>query len=92
MAKTWLAAVWYENRDADALFGQFVDSDFGDGRTDSEGFVFRGAYAPVRNFNVTGTYFLNTINKDRAPVTGTGFAIGEDLDYDRLQLDLNYRF
>jgi len=90
--KTWLAAVWYENRDADALFGQFVDSDFGDGRTDSEGFVFRGAYAPVRNFNVTGTYFLNTINKDRAPVTGTGFAIGEDLDYDRLQLDLNYRF
>jgi hypothetical protein len=90
--KTWNAALWYQSLDKDALFAQFIDSDFGDGRTDSEGWVLRGAYAPVRNFNIQATYFLNTINKDVAPVAGPTFRIGEELDYDRLQLDLNYRF
>lgn len=97
--KTWQAAVWYASLDANSLFGQFVDSDFGDGRTDSEGWVLRGAYAPVRNFNIQATYFINTINKDVATVrggTGTAasplFEVGDDLDYNRLQLDLNYKF
>jgi cell division protein FtsB len=90
--KTWNAAVWYQSLDKDALFAQFVDSDFGDGRTDSDGWVFRGAYAPVRNFNIQATYFLNSINKDVAPVSGPGYEVGKGLDYDRLQVDLNYRF
>ena len=94
--KTWLAAVWYQSIDKDALFAQFVDSDFGDGRTDGEGVVLRGAYAPVRNFNVMATYFINTLNKDVAPVSGVSagvpYRIGNDLNYDRLQLDLNYKF
>jgi hypothetical protein len=90
--KTWNAALWYQSLDKDALFAQFIDSDFGDGRTDSEGWVLRGAYAPVRNLNIQATYFINTINKDVAPVVGPTYRIGEELDYDRLQLDLNYRF
>jgi hypothetical protein len=90
--RTWNAAAWYQSLDKDALFAQLVDSDFGDGRTDSEGWVLRGAYAPVRNFNIQATYFINTLNKDVAPVSGDGYAIGQELDYDRLQLDLNYRF
>jgi hypothetical protein len=95
--KTWNAAAWYQSLDANSLFGQFVDSDFGDGRTDSEGWVLRGAYAPVRNFNVQATYFINTINKDVAPVRGgvtsaTLYETGNDMDYDRLQIDLNYKF
>ncbi len=94
--KTWLAAVWYQSIDKDALFAQFVDSDFADGRTDGEGVVLRGAYAPVRNFNVMATYFINTLNKDVAPVSGVSagvpYRIGNDLNYDRLQLDLNYKF
>jgi len=90
--KTWNAAVWYQSIDKDGLFGQFIDSDFGDGRTDSDGWVFRGAYAPVRNFNIQATYFLNSINKDVAPVSGVGYEIGDGLDYNRLQVDLNYRF
>jgi len=90
--KTWMAAVWYQSIDKDALFGQFVDSDFGDGRTDGDGWVLRGAYAPVRNFNIQATYFINSLNKDVAPVNGVGFKTGDGLDYDRLQLDLNYKF
>ena len=35
--RTWEAGVFYQSIDKDALFGQFIDSDFGDGRTDSEG-------------------------------------------------------
>jgi len=81
-AKTWEAGLFYQEMDKDALFGQWIDSDFGDGRTDSEGWVLKGGYAPVKNFTVNGTYFFNTLNKDA----------GVDLDYDRLQLDLNYKF
>jgi len=90
--RTWSASVWYQSLEKDALFAQLVDSDFGDGRTDSEGWVLRGAYAPVRNFNIQGTFFFNQLNNDVAPVSGTGFEIGKDLDYTRVQLDLNYRF
>jgi hypothetical protein len=81
-AKTWEAGLFYQEIDKDALFAQWVDSDFGDGRTDSEGWVLKGGYAPVRNFTVNATYFMNTLNKD----------VGVELDYDRLQLDLNYKF
>ena len=34
-------ALVYQELDADSMFGQFVDSDFGDGRTDTKGIVFR---------------------------------------------------
>ncbi len=81
-AKTWEAGLFYQAIDKDALFGQWVDSDFGNGNTDSEGWVLKGGYAPVKNFTVNATYFLNTLNKD----------VGTELDYDRLQLDLNYKF
>ena len=91
-ARDWLAAVWYQSIDKDALFGQIVDSDFADGRTDGEGLVLRGAYAPVKNVNIMATYFINSLNKDVAPVSGTGFRTGDGLDYNRLQLDLNYKF
>ena len=95
-AKTWNAAAWYQSIEKDALFGQFVDSDFADGKTDGEGFVLRGAYAPVKNFNIQATYFINTLNKDVAPINGVSsgvpYHIGNDLNYDRLQLDLNYKF
>jgi hypothetical protein len=95
--KTWAAAVWYQDLDANSLFGQFIDSDFGDGTTDSTGWVLRGTYAPVRNLNVQATYFLNERFKDVAPVRGivspgNNYQIGNDIDYSRLQLDINYRF
>jgi hypothetical protein len=81
-ARTWEAGLFYQSIDKDALFGQFVDSDFGNGNTDSAGWVLKAGYAPVRNFTFNATYFLNTLNKD----------VGTELDYDRLQLDMNYKF
>jgi hypothetical protein len=95
--KTWAAALWYQDLDANSLFGQFIDSDFGDGTTDSKGWVVRGTYAPVRNFNIQATYFMNDRFNDVAPLRGgttaaNAFEVGKGIDYDRLQLDLNYRF
>ena len=81
-AKTWEAGLFYQSLDKDALFGQIVDSDFGDGRTDSEGWVLKAGYAPVKNFTMNATYLVSTLNKD----------VGTELSYDRLQLDLNYKF
>jgi hypothetical protein len=80
--RTWEAAAMYQSIDKDALFGQFIDSDFGNGVTDTEGWAFRAGYAPVRNIAINLTYFLNTLNKD----------VGTELDYDRLQLDFNWRY
>jgi hypothetical protein len=80
--RTWEASALYQELDKDALFGQTVDSDFGGGRTDSEGWAFKGGYAPARNITLNATYFLNTVNKD----------VGTALDADRLQLDVNYKF
>ena len=81
-ARTWEAGLFYQSLDKDALFAQWVDSDFGNGNTDTEGWVLKAGYAPVKNFTMNATYFLNTLNKD----------VGTELDYDRLQLDLNYKF
>ena len=80
--KTWEAGLFYQSMDKDALFAQMIDSDFADGTTDAEGWVIKGGYAPVRNVTLNGTYFINTRNKD----------VGTELDYNRLQLDVNYKF
>jgi cell division protein FtsB len=81
-AGSWEAGAMYQSVDKDALFGQIADSDFGDGRTDAEGWVFKGGYAPVQNLSLYASYFLNTTNKD----------VGTELDVTRLQLDVNYKF
>ena len=49
-ARTWEAGLFYQEIDKDALFAQWIDSDFGDGKTDSEGLVLKAGYAPVKNF------------------------------------------
>jgi hypothetical protein len=80
--RTWEVGALYQSIDKDAVFAQWLDSDFGNGNTDADGWVVKAGFAPVKNFTVNATWFLNTLNKD----------VGTELDYDRLQLDLNYRF
>jgi len=44
--RTWEAGLFYHRSSRDcALFAQFIDSDFGDGTTDSEGWVIKAGYA-----------------------------------------------
>lgn len=96
-ARTWEVGLSFQSIEKDALFAQFIDSDFGDGVADAEGWVLKAGYAPVKNVTVNGTYFLN-----ERTICGTGTAPNNrlcgpgipeyELDYDRWQIDLNYKF
>jgi len=102
---TWEVGLLYQQIEKDSLFGQLVDSDFGDGNTDTKGFVFKGAYTVARNWTLSGSLFLNELSND-VPQTVTVFNENTpalpydsrsiagvfDRDYKRLQLDLNFRF
>jgi hypothetical protein len=101
---TWEVGVLYQKIEKDSLFGQLLDSDFGDGNTDAKGFVVRGGYALARNWTVNATLFLNDLSND-VPQSVTVFNEATpalldtrvitpvfDRDYKRLQLDLNYKF
>ena len=94
---SWEVGVLYEALDKDALFAQMVDADFGAGYTDADGWVLRAGYAAAKNITLRTALYLNT-----RVVCGTGNSPGNqqcgssipryDLDYDRLQLDVNYKF
>lgn len=86
--KSWEVGVIYQVGEKDAIFGQFHDSDFGNGNTDTKGIVVKAGYVPAANWTLNGTYFINKLNNDGVAST----ASTHDLDYKRLQLDLNYKF
>jgi Putative porin len=81
---TWEIGYFYGVTEKDAQFGQFVDSDFGNGVTDAEGSVFKLGYAPARNWIINGAYYLNDRFIDAPTAT--------ERSYDRFQFDLNYKF
>jgi hypothetical protein len=78
----WDITYFYEKLEADATVGLVADSDFAGGGTDAKGHVFSGTYAFHKNWNFKATYFINEIK----------LASGNPVDYERLMLDLNYKF
>jgi len=78
----WELSYFYEKLEADAVVGLLSDSDFGDGGTNAKGSVFSGTYAFSSNWNFKASYFLNEILIDT----------DDPEDYNRLQLDLNFKF
>jgi hypothetical protein len=78
----WELTYFYEKLEADAVVGLLTDSDFGDGGTNAKGSVFSGTYAFSSNWNFKATYFLNKILLDTP----------DPQNYNRLQLDLNFKF
>ena len=102
---TWEVGLLYQTIEKDSLFGQLLDSDFGDGNTDTKGYVIRGGYTVARNWTVNATLFLNELSNDvpqnvtvfndattNLPYDSTVIANVFDREYKRLQLDLNFRF
>ena len=81
---TWEFGYFYQSVEKDSQFGQFLDSDFGGGVTDTKGSVFRLGFAPAKNWVLNGTYFMNDRFVDAAGAT--------QRNYDRYQLDLNFKF
>jgi hypothetical protein len=89
-ANTWEVAWAYQKLENDALYGQWVDSDFGGGSTGTKGSIFRVGYGFGRNFRVNGTYFLNDTNID-VPTTVSGVTL-TGRSYRRWQIDFNVGF
>lgn len=81
---TWEIGYVWQKMEKDAQFGQFVDSDFGGGVTDVDGSVLKVGYAVAKNWVLNGTYF-----KNKRFIDATG---ATERDYDRYQLDLNFKF
>lgn len=90
---TWEIGYLYQVIEKDALFAQWIDSDFAAGNTDGGGSAFRAAYQLSRNWRFNLTYMLNETNRDvgaavTIPTSRTLF----DRDYQRLQVDLNWTY
>lgn len=79
---TWQASWAWQDLEADAVVATFTDSDFGGGGTDASGHVFKTKYALADNWALGGTFFLNEVDA----------AAGNEHDYSRLQLDLEFKF
>jgi hypothetical protein len=90
-AHSWEVGYVYQKVENDALYGQWVDSDFGGGSTGSKGHVFKVGYGFGKNFRINGTYFMNDTNID-VPTTIAGLGPVTSRAYRRLQLDLNVGF
>ncbi|HOM76866.1 MAG TPA: putative porin [Anaerohalosphaeraceae bacterium] len=76
---SWELSYDYRDLKADAVVGAFSDSDFIGGGTDGKGHRFSAVYQLAKNTQAGLTYFLNEKGHD-------------DHDYNRLQLDLMFKF
>ena len=81
---TWEFGYAYGVAEKDAQFGQFFDSDFGGGVTDTDGSIFKIGFAPAKNWVLNGTYFMNNRFIDAPGAI--------ERSYDRYQIDLNWKF
>jgi hypothetical protein len=89
--RTWEIGYNYQLVEKDAVYAQFVDSDVGAGSTDYRAHVLRAGYAVARNWVVNLTWQMAETNRD-VPASVSGVGPVEDRDYERLQVDLNFRF
>lgn len=86
-AKTWELGASYQKIEKDALFAQFIDSDFGGGVSDTQGYKLVAGYAPKSNWTLNATYFINDRNVDVVNAAGK-----TEVGYDRAQVDFNVKF
>jgi len=80
---SWEFLYNYRQLEADAVVGQFSDSDFVGGGTDGRGHKFGCTYQVRKNTQMALTYLHNEDD------TGSN---GRDLDYRRFQADLKLKF
>ena len=80
---TWELGWAYQELEADATLGLVADSDFGGGGTDNKGHVLKGSYALAKGTTLQVAYFFNEIG---------GNLGAQELDYDRLQVDLSFKY
>lgn len=76
----WEAGYFWQRLEADAVVGQFTDSDFGDGGTNRDGHVFHATLGTLKNSTLGFKWFV------------TEAISGPDSSIDRLQVDWVSKF
>ncbi len=79
---SWQLGYTWQDLEPDAVFAGLTDSDFGGGKTDNKGHRLQGVYALSDKWNLGLTYFINETGGNRST----------DKDYDRLQLDMGFKY
>jgi hypothetical protein len=79
---TWQVQYQYEDLEANAVLGLVTSSDFAGGGTDGKGSMVSAKYAIDNHWSVGATYFDNQ----------TGVDLGDNDDYERLQLDTVFKY
>ena len=79
---TWEVGYIYQDLEANAVLATFSDSDFAGGGTDGSGHILKAGYALNKKMKLALTYFLNERGADA----------GNERDYDRLQLDMSFKY
>lgn len=79
---SWSLGYSYMDIEADAVYALFNDSDFAGGETDSKGHTLKAGYGLNKNMSFGFTYIASEQDQSKAQQT----------DYDRLQLDLKFKF
>jgi hypothetical protein len=78
----WEVGAMTQDVEKDALFGQWIDSDFAGGVTNNRGQLYRVAWMAMRNLLINATYLDTRFDDD----------LGVETDYERWQLDFNFSF
>jgi len=79
---TWSLGYSYMDIEADAVYALFNDADFAGGETDAKGHILKAGYGLRKNMSLGMTYISSEQDQSKA----------EQIDYDRLQLDLAIKF
>ena len=80
---TWELGYIYQHIEADSVYALLNDSDFGGGDTDSKGHLLKAAYAFEKGTTIGATLFFNDVGE---------VSRSEEFDYDRLQVDVTFKF
>lgn len=78
----WEVGYTYQDLEADAVLAMFTDSDFIDGGTDGKGHILKLGYLLTSNVSLGGTLFINE----------RGGNLGEEEDFNRVQLDVQFKY
>lgn len=89
--RSWELGYFYQSADKDSVFAHYTDSDFGAGNTDYRAHALRAGYAFARNWTLNLLLQLAETNFNE-PVVISGVGPMRARDYDRLQVDMNFKF
>ncbi|CAA6814567.1 MAG: Outer membrane receptor for ferric coprogen and ferric-rhodotorulic acid [uncultured Sulfurovum sp.] len=81
----WQVKYSYTELEEDASFGAYSDSDNFGGGTSASGHAIRAKYKAGKNLYLAGNFFFNEIYASNTKT-------GEEADYERVQLDMIYKF